>query len=127
MKTKLIFPALLFTGAALAWGLFTGLPTVPTETPLRPAPTEGTIVRTDAEEGDNQVKREAWFKAMHRAAPDVSWRNLEYQNQFQQHQVLSRQRKLSGGRSDCGTESFSEDSFQGEWRERGSRNQAGSV
>ncbi|MEM9821286.1 MAG: T9SS type A sorting domain-containing protein [Bacteroidota bacterium] len=91
--------------------------------PNQPMPTDGTIVVVNEEEGDNQSKREAWFELMHRTAPDVNWRKIEYQNQITRHQARKNEATESSG----GNEVLADGNLEGEWRERGSINQSGSV
>lgn len=87
-----------------------------------PSPNEGTQVKRDAEEGDNYFKRQQWFEAMHRAAPGVDWREIEYRNSLEMqktfpYQGFSRDNEISIGNG----------YLNGKWMERGSNNQAGSV
>ncbi|MEO1624573.1 MAG: T9SS type A sorting domain-containing protein [Bacteroidota bacterium] len=92
-------------------------------TALRPAPTNGsTMVKMGEEEGDNQDKREKWIEAMHAAAPGVDWRHLEYLNQRER---VARKRAKASPRGD--REILADGKLIGEWDERGSTNQAGSV
>ncbi len=88
-----------------------------------PAPTNGeTIVLEGAEDGDNQSKREAWFELMHQAAPGTDWRKLEYETQMARH--LDR---VNNSQQRDGEEILANGQLVGEWVEKGSRNQAGSV
>ncbi|PHN05810.1 T9SS type A sorting domain-containing protein [Flavilitoribacter nigricans] len=91
-----------------------------TPIPSHPEPTGG-ILHSD----DLHSERKAWIELMHRTAPGTSWKQIEYQNQYDRS--LLRQRS-GNGRSDCnllyevpGTD------ISGRWVERGSNNQAGSV
>ena len=43
-----------------------------------PKPTD-TILH-EGEDGENQLKREAWFELMHQAEEGINWRQIEYQN-----------------------------------------------
>lgn len=91
-----------------------------------PAPTSGnTIVKEGAEDGDNQKNREAWFELMHQAAPGTNWRALEYQTQLQRHQERTAIRNQGVQRNN--EEILADGNLIGEWKERGSRNQSGSV
>ena len=91
-----------------------------------PIPTEGkTVIRINEEEAEGQNKREAWFEMMHRSAPDVSWKQIEYQTQMERHQALNNQRRNAQTRDD--SEILANGQLTGEWKERGSLNQAGSV
>ncbi|MEM8907397.1 MAG: sialidase family protein, partial [Bacteroidota bacterium] len=91
-----------------------------------PAPTDGTIVKENAEEEGNQNLREAWFERMHRTAPEDDWRQLEYQNQMDRHLERRAARNPFSGQ-ESGIEILADGYLEGEWKERGSKNQAGSV
>ncbi len=92
---------------------------------VNPKPTSGTIVKSDTEDGDNQSKREAWFELMHSAAPGTDWKHIEYQTAMHRHQERSRARQNAQNRE--GEEVLANGNLIGEWLERGSINQAGSV
>lgn len=89
----------------------------------RPIPTGGKTLIRDGEEAGNADKRKAWLLNMHKAAPENSWTQLEYHNQ----QERVRQRSSIDFRSNCESISVAGDKLRGEWMERGSQNQAGSV
>lgn len=76
------------------------------------------------EEGEQQDLRKEWIELMHRAAPEVNWRTVEHRNQMQKHQ---QRRENALFRSDCSIEVLADGHLSGQWRERGSVNQAGSV
>ncbi len=82
---------------------------------LLPHPTEG--------EEDHEQRKE-WFESIHRAAPGVDWRSIEWQNR-----KLALQRKSSrfSTLSESGMEILANGLVQGEWQERGSDNIAGHV
>ncbi len=84
---------------------------------LLPAPTH-------QEEGTERIKRKAWLELMHQSAPGTDWQQVEYQNRYRKHQ--KRLQSLSP-REDCGTISIANGQVQGQWQERGSGNQAGSI
>lgn len=86
-----------------------------------PNPTGGTLVKAGEEEG-NLDKRRQWLLDMHKTAPGDSWVEQEYQNQWQ-----AAQRHALDWRSNCDLISVAGDKLRGEWVERGSHNQAGSV
>ncbi|HMO39950.1 MAG TPA: T9SS type A sorting domain-containing protein [Saprospiraceae bacterium] len=81
-------------------------------------------VPTHQEEGNERLRREAWFELMHQSAPDTDWRQIEYQNRLQRH--TAKPRALQG-RSACDVLTVANGQLQGRWQERGSGNQAGSV
>lgn len=86
-----------------------------------PLPTGGTVIREGEEEG-NADKRRQWILNMHKAAPQDNWLQAEYLNQLQQ----VGQNNIEW-RSDCDVIALAGDKLRGEWLERGSQNQAGSV
>ena len=87
-----------------------------------PKPT--TTIVSNEEEGELQDERAAWLEQMHRAAPAVNWRQIEYQNAMERHQ---ERREASLFRSDCSIETIADGALRGNWKERGAVNQAGSV
>lgn len=94
---------------------------------FHPKPT--TIIVNNEEEGDNQLKREAWFEEMHKAAPGTNWRAMEHQTQRQRHE-----KRIAAGHFGTNAQSRGDDPeilangrLKGYWKERGSLNQAGSV
>lgn len=90
-----------------------------------PAPTFGGTESSITQEGEERKKREAWLALMHRSAPGVDWKKIEYENRLQRHFKRHRQLKT---REDCGeVTTFANGWLQGHWIERGSNNQAGSV
>lgn len=85
-----------------------------------PIPSGGTVIKQGEEEG-NIDKRNQWLLNMHRAAPQDNWLQQEYLNQIEQTQ------NGLDWRSNCDVVTLAGDKLRGEWRERGSQNQAGSV
>ena len=124
MKSKLLIPIafLIFCGTIITVLFHLEKQTLD----QLPAPTTGeTIVKEGAEDGDNQQKREAWFDLMHQAAPGTNWKSLEYQTQMQRHKKRSEIRSKVSNRST--EEILANGNLIGEWKERGSRDQSGSV
>ncbi|MEZ4948926.1 MAG: hypothetical protein R2784_05985, partial [Saprospiraceae bacterium] len=85
---------------------------------------EATEVASE-EDGENKEKREAWFERMHYADAETDWRAIEYQNHMRFHKENAERRKTVSNRS--GLIEIAGGKLVGEWRERGSQNQAGSV
>lgn len=79
---------------------------------------------TISEDGDERIKRQAWFERMHQAAPHDDWLQIEYQTRIERHR---KRTTAIGYREACGNMSIGEGLVTGRWRERGSSNQAGSV
>ena len=75
-------------------------------------------VLDDGAEERNRELREAWLEAMHRAAPDVDWREIERQN---------GQREMARRFARLGEPDSQESSTPARWGEVGSRNQAGRM
>lgn len=89
-----------------------------------PTPGEGeTIVRVEGENPENGKRRNAWIESMHRAAPGLDWRKLEYANRMAVHQLRFGQTGALRG----DLEVLADGKLTGYWHERGSSNQAGSV
>lgn len=88
-----------------------------------PPPTNGPVYRTDqSEDEDGQARREAWVELLHKAAPGVNWRELDRQSMRSLRELKAG---LLGG--DRAIEYFADSTVMGEWSERGSSNQAGSL
>ncbi|MBK8566075.1 MAG: hypothetical protein IPN76_22715 [Saprospiraceae bacterium] len=88
-----------------------------------PVPTNGPVYRTDqSEDEDGQARREAWIELLHKAAPGVDWRAIDHQNLR-----LLRELKAGLGGGDRSIEFFADSTLMGEWAERGSVNQSGSL
>ncbi len=116
MKTSYFFISILaVTGIALFF--------VSSGSEKRPEPTNGTMIKTGEEDLDRD-KKELWLELMHQSAPGVNWRRLEYENQLAKIRA-----RLEGSRGNCtgGTEVLADGYIQGQWQERGSLNNAGSV
>ncbi len=87
-----------------------------------PAPTNGPVYRTDQSEDEGgQARREAWVELLHKAAPGVNWREIDGQN------LRALREFKSGMAGDRSLEFFADSTVMGEWSERGSENQAGSL
>jgi len=94
----------------------------PTNLPL---PKDGTIVRTgQSEDEDNANRRELYFENMHRAAPNTDWRAIDRQSQkdLYKKRISFRQSNVK-----MAVETFANGDLVGEWFERGSKDQAGSI
>lgn len=87
----------------------------------RPIPTGGTVVK-DGESESQGDQRQQWLLRMHRSAPGHSWLRQEYLNQRQVAEASALD-----WRSGCNIVSVANEKLRGEWMERGSQNQAGSV
>ncbi len=84
-----------------------------------PAPTQ---IYSGQEEGEREEAYERYLEQSHRTAPGTDWRALEADNR---QQAIARKKALKEGVAD--REDFAGGLVQGDWHERGSTNQAGSV
>lgn len=123
MNTKFILPIL----AILSISACIFLQNQKDNTPM-PIPTNGkTIVKINEEEGENQDKRSAWFELMHQSAPTDDWRSMEYETAMKRHKKRAAARKSGAENTKNGQEVLADGQLIGEWLERGSNNQSGSV
>lgn len=76
------------------------------------------------EEAESQEKREAWFESMHRVEEGTDWRKIEANTRYQRHRKRAALRGSANLRED---EILANNNLFGEWKERGSKNQAGRV
>ncbi len=115
--------ALLAAGICLCFGLYCCQNI--TINPEHPIPTDGTIVLDgQIEDEDNANRREQYFELMHRTAPDTDWRAIDSKTRKKQYKEKRSLRKL---KSSMTTEVFGNGALEGEWFERGSINQSGSI
>ena len=85
-----------------------------------PQPT-GTIVNDSQDEGEgNALERELWIENMHYTAPGQNWRDIERKNAIKKGVQTNPTR-------DNGLVILGDSLYTGEWAEKGSKNQAGSV
>ncbi|MEM6964717.1 MAG: T9SS type A sorting domain-containing protein [Bacteroidota bacterium] len=94
---------------------------------LYPEPTEIFDSAADKmkEEAESQARRDAWFERMHAAPDDMDWRAIEARTRYERHQ--KRALLKQGGAVYRGEEILANGNLTGEWKERGSKNQAGRV
>ncbi len=122
MKLKFVIPLLL----VLFGGVYFLLYKKDVDPSVFPKPSTGeTIVKEGGDDEDSQSKREAWFELMHQVAPGTDWKNLEYQTSMKRHIMRSDARRIASSRGD--DEILANGNLTGEWFERGSIDQAGSV
>ena len=77
-----------------------------------------------SEEDGLHFKRQEWWDQLHRTPEGVNWRQLEYLTQMKRHE---KRRELLSFRSEDCYLSLPEANLKGNWEERGSTNQAGSI
>ena len=98
------------------------------EKEFHPIPTEigGGISAEEKmrEEAESQEKREAWFEKMHRAEEGTDWKAIEANTRYQRHIKRAALRNSAVVRDE---ETVADGNLTGEWKERGSKNQAGRV
>ena len=115
---------LLFLLLAMVTGMFFHLPQNK-DSRWSPVPGNGTMVKSNMEEEQQGNRREAWILSLHRAAPETDWQAIEYATSMERQKA---KRMISQDeRNDLGEEIFANGKLKGEWVERGSKNQAGSV
>ena len=91
---------------------------IPNKISSMPAPTE--LAENEEEnEKDEQNAREKWIENMHRAAPNVNWKQLDANNRYQRYK--------SSGKYLLKKESIDSGKLSGTWSEKGSKNQAGRI
>lgn len=73
------------------------------------------------EESENRNRKVRWLEDIHRTAPGVDWRTLEYNTSWKRHQYRSQSRLTRD------YENHANGLLIGAWNERGSSNQAGSI
>lgn len=107
------------TTSAGLWGL-KGNSIIPAEDHLR-LPTE-TVIRHHGEEDEDEErrKREEWIEQMHLTAPGTNWRQIDAETRAKKYQQYISSAKTSG-------DTLANGNLIGEWKERGSVNQAGRV
>jgi Secretion system C-terminal sorting domain len=84
-----------------------------------------TIIKIGTD-GENQDARQKWFELMHQAAPGTDWKAMEFNNILQRQRHRLEKMGMSAIRGGEEEEIIPGVLF-GEWKERGSINQAGSV
>lgn len=84
-----------------------------------PIPTQ-VYERMDDEEG-YESKKDAWLELIHQSAPDVDWKEVN-KNNF--NKLMSERRIYKQSKV---VEIFADGNLEGEWIERGSKNQAGNL
>lgn len=90
------------------------------KTNLHRPPTGAIQMHPNHQEGvGNGAKRKAWMESMHKAAPSDNWRKMD--REFMMNRFEQKQEKSSSQNS------VNEDSSIGQWKERGSLNQAGNL
>lgn len=88
---------------------------------IQPVPSPFTVVKEDMEDGNKSELKKLWIEEMHNAAPGVDWRAIEADNALK---VYHHKQELNHRE---GIETIIDGVLKGEWIERGSRNQSGSV
>lgn len=94
---------------------------------LRPMPTDGTIINYGEEEFGGGAARRAWEAAVHRSAPTTDWQAVEYATSMERHHARQAARRQRSNTYRPGYVTLANGQLEGQWNERGSFNQAGSV
>jgi len=90
-----------------------------------PIPTDGKTIVNELGEADAGEK-EAWFAALHSAAPSVDWKAIEAETAYKKYIQRIENRSQATSR-DNAPESFINGTLIGQWNERGSNDQSGSL
>ncbi|MEZ4958620.1 MAG: T9SS type A sorting domain-containing protein [Saprospiraceae bacterium] len=118
MKNSLLATLIATSAIFGAWSLFSPAK----KSPDFPAPTNDKKYREKQDEGkEEHERREAWIEHLHKAAPGTDWKETDKRSLA----LLSKLRK--GKVANRGNETFADGQIEGEWIEKGSRNQAGSM
>ena len=120
MYRRIIYLSLLTGSVLILFQLYNW-----TNTGMYPVPTGGIHVKADMEDAKDKNLKKSWFEAIHRAAPDVDWRTIEAKTAFTKYQnklSLTQNSTKGGGKISVGN-----GALIGEWKEKGSRNQSGSM
>lgn len=82
------------------------------------------VFQMKTEQQDNKIQREKWIEDMHKAAPDVDWREMDRNTRWNKYIEQTRQNKDA---KKSGSTQQSSTVPQGIWIERGSDNLSGRV
>ena len=91
---------------------------------IGPQPIDTTYIKTDMEDGTYKDLKRSWLEAIHTAAPDTDWRYIEQQNFLNSYQQNIDDKPNTRSNR---TVNIGQGQIIGEWVEKGSINQAGSV
>jgi len=80
-----------------------------------------TLVKLDMEDGSTRDLKKAWLAKIHQSAPEDDWQTIEHGN------MIKRYARVKNAQQRNGREIIAEGALVGDWIERGSINQAGSV
>lgn len=86
-----------------------------------PQPVDKTVVNMEMESAKEGLDRKKWLDKIHRAAPDVSWKDVEFQNNIRRYKS-----NLNTLQKD-NTVNIADGLIIAEWNEKGSNNLSGSI
>ena len=89
-------------------------------------PTESTFVKEDMEEVKKDLDKKRWLVNLHKCAPQTNWKSVEAQTASTKYSKLIDEGKLNDNKS-SGVVTIADGKLIGQWAERGSNNQAGSI
>jgi len=90
-----------------------------------PAPASGfTEIKQGGDDEEGQDARKKWFELMHQAAPGTNWKSIEYRTSAKR---ATTRANVPNEAQRGGLEDLANGNLVGEWFEKGSSNQAGSV
>lgn len=93
------------------------------ESTLLPQPTDTIYVKSDMEDGTYRDLKKTWFEAVHSAASDVNWRQIELQNTADRYNEIKHKLRTPNQSKSI----IADGRLIGDWVEKGSINQAGSI
>jgi len=88
-------------------------------------PTDKTFVKTDMEDVKEHLDKDGWLSKIHSTSPSTNWKVIEAQNSYNRY--LDNRSNNSSDSKSLNNINIAEGKIVGEWIERGSNNQAGSV
>ena len=89
-----------------------------------PQPTDETHIKMDMEEGKDRALKQRWLSNLHKCAPNTNWQQIEFERSLERLHIKLKQQTSD---SKNGNIEIADGSIIGNWLEKGSTNQAGSV
>ncbi len=117
--TRILLTPILF----VSMGVFSQITNSSAVTPIRDSVRVVESRQNGEQREENhemKLRKRRWFDLMHKAAPDVSWKQIEAENVLAKYQA-----NLAFDRRTTASGIFANGGLCGEWTERGSKNQAG--
>lgn len=90
---------------------------------ILPQPTDTIYVKSDMEDGTYRDLKKTWFESVHSSAPDVNWRQIELENTANRYDEIKYKLRNQTQSNSI----IAEGRLIGNWVEKGSINQSGSI